>query len=120
MYQNALRVFASNLQCAIRALPPYAASTGRIPLTAAAEALPRELAGLVYSTAGLTVQRIINDHLLGFAVQAVEGLLWVQQLPVPRLRPPVCAYWRPEGRDGCRRSALCSFRHDLPAELMRL
>jgi len=120
VYQNALRVFASNLQCAIRALPPYAASTGRIPLTAAAEALPRELAGLVYSTAGLTVQRIINDHLLGFAVQAVEGLLWVQQLPVPRLRPPVCAYWRPEGRDGCRRSALCSFRHDLPAELMRL
>jgi hypothetical protein len=94
----------------------HVAGTGQLRVDAAANLMPPELSHLVYHTGGLTIQSIIRDHLLHFAVSCEQGhggrvMPTVVQLPLPWPPRPACPDWNPDRRGGCKRSANCDLRH---------
>lgn len=89
-----------------------------LPLHVAAGLMPRELADLLEETPGLSMVKVIEDHMGGFGVAGGRGGQCVHRhVPRPRRLGPVCSYWRPEDASGCWKGTTCGFRHGLPAEL---
>jgi hypothetical protein len=113
-----LAEFDNNLHRKFLLMRPGAVIDSRL----AGELMPRDLAQYVCHADGLTVQKVVMDHLAGWEVvpdRDAPGAEVVRQAAQPRQlqQQRVCRNWVPERGGGCRHMGQCDFKHALPEVL---
>jgi hypothetical protein len=89
-----------------------AAPSGRVPLPRVLKRVEPPLSLLLKTCDGLSLEKVITDHLTDFVV--VPGDPATVRCAEPRCpQPAVCVHWVPASARGCPVGAGCRFLHDL-------
>jgi hypothetical protein len=96
---------------------------GSMQLPQVIKSMPRPLFDLVWANTALTVQKLVQDHMLHLEVATkvdMRGLKMdlVKELRCPRPAAPACLMWNPDVGRGCSRGAACPDRHDISPALL--
>jgi hypothetical protein len=90
---------------------------GMLSPAAAYELLPLPLKDRVKPSSNVDLKKLLDDYYPEFEVrrEAQGGPLCVYRHPNPNrmIRGAPCRFWNPLSLSGCRKGAVCDYKHDL-------